>query len=176
MSSGKRIFTPLNTIIYMEEQEREKEESRIDTASRLIKAPPSKIYKALTTQSDLMQWKAPEGMRIEIFHYNFRVDGTYRLALIYNDRKAKGKTGNNSDIVKGKFIELETDHKIVEAITFDSPDPKFTGEMILTTELVSEKGATKVTFSATNVPTGITPEDHAAGMNSSLENLAKFTE
>ncbi|MES2006300.1 MAG: SRPBCC domain-containing protein [Bacteroidota bacterium] len=164
----------------MEEQEPEKketrEEPRIDTASRLIKASPSKIYKALTTQSDLMQWKAPDGMRMEIFHYNFRVDGTYRMALYYKDRSAKGKTGGNSDIVKGKFIELVTDHKIVEAISFDSPDPTFAGELIMTTELVSEKGATRVTFTATHVPGGIAPEDHATGMNSSLENLAKFTE
>lgn len=72
-------------------EEQEKEESRTDTASRLIKASPSKIYKALTTQSDLMQWNPPHGMRMEIFHYNFRVEGTYRLALIYNDRKAKDK-------------------------------------------------------------------------------------
>jgi uncharacterized protein YndB with AHSA1/START domain len=158
------------------EQEHEKEASRIDTASRLIKASPSNIYKALTTQSALMKWKAPEGMRMEIFHYNFRVEGTYRLALIYNDRKAKGKTGANSDIVKGRFLELVPDHKIVEAITFESPDPSFAGEMIMTTELVSEKGATRVTFTATNVPEGITAEDHSAGMNSSLENLARFTE
>ena len=157
-------------------EELEKEEPRIDTASRLIKASPAKIYKALTTQADLLQWKAPEGIRMEIFHYNFRVDGTYRLALYYKDRSAKGKTGSNSDMVKSRFLELVPDHKIVEAITFDSSDKTFAGEMIMTTELTSEKGATKVTFSAAHVPTGITPEDHATGMNSSLENLAKFTE
>lgn len=57
-------------------------------------------------QSDLMKWKPPHGMRMEIFHYNFRVEGTYRLALIYNDRKTKGQTGSNSDIVKGRFWNL----------------------------------------------------------------------
>jgi len=90
----------------MEDQEQEYEETRIDTTSRLIKASPSKIYKALYTQSDLMKWKPPHGMRMEIFHYNFRVEFTYRVALIYSDRKAKVQTGSNSDIVKGRFLNL----------------------------------------------------------------------
>ena len=78
--------------------------------------------------------------------------------------------------MKGRFLELVADHKIVEAISFDTSDPAFAGEMIMTTELVSEKGATRVTFTATQVPPGITEADHSAGMNSSLENLAHFTE
>lgn len=115
-------------------------------------------------------------MRMEIFDYHFRVDGTYRLALYYNDRTAKGKTGSNSDMVKGRFLELAPDHTIVEVVEFDSPDSAFAGEMIMTTKLAQEQDATRVTFSATNVPPGISSEDHAAGMNSSLENLAKFVE
>jgi hypothetical protein len=62
----------------------------------------------------------------------------------------------------------------VEAIRFDSPDPMFAGEMIMTTELAPEKGGTLVTFTAEQVPEGITHDDHIKGMESSLENLAGF--
>jgi uncharacterized protein YndB with AHSA1/START domain len=147
---------------------------RIDTASLLIKATPGKIYRALTEQSAIREWKAPAGMQMEIFHYNVNVDGTYRVALRYNDKKAKGKAGDNSDMVNGRFIELIAAKKIVEAIRFDSPDPAFAGEMIVTTELAPEKGGTLVKFTAAKVPEGITQEDHIKGMESSLENLSKF--
>nr|AMP54049.1 activator of Hsp90 ATPase homolog 1-like protein [uncultured bacterium] len=35
---------------------------------------------------------------------------------------------------------------------------------------------TLVTVQAMNVPEGIRPEDHSAGLNSSLEKLAEFVE
>jgi hypothetical protein len=35
--------------------------------------------------------EGPAGMHMEIFHYNVNVGGTYRLALCYDDKKAKGK-------------------------------------------------------------------------------------
>lgn len=154
----------------------EENEQRIDTAFRYIKAPADKIYKALTIPAQLLLWKAPKGMRMEIFHFNFRVEGTYRLALYYNDRSQPGKAGNNSDIVLGRFIELISNRKITEAVHFQSTDPSFAGEMIMTTELEPEKGGTKVIITATHVPLGISVEDHLVGMESSLANLALFTE
>jgi uncharacterized protein YndB with AHSA1/START domain len=149
-------------------------ETRIDSESLFIKAPAEKVYRALTGQAAIRQWKAPEGMYMEIFHYNPMVNGTYRVALCYNDPNAKGKSTDNTDRVNGKFLELDPAKKIVEAIRFESSDPAFTGEMIMTTELTPEKGGTRVTFTAEQVPEGISPEDHARGMHSSLENLAQF--
>jgi uncharacterized protein YndB with AHSA1/START domain len=149
-------------------------ETRIDTASLLVKAPPAKIYRALTEQSAIRQWKAPAGMHMEIFHYNVNVDGTYRVALRYDDKKVMGKAGDNSDIINGRFLELVPGKKIVEAVRFDSADPLFAGEMIMTTELNPEKGGTLVTFTAEQVPEGIAHSNHIKGMESSLENLAEF--
>jgi uncharacterized protein YndB with AHSA1/START domain len=149
-------------------------DQRIDTASLLIKATPVKIYRALTEQSAIREWKAPTGMQMEIFHYNVNEGGTYRVALRYDDKKAKGKAGDNSDVVNGRFLELVPGKKIVEAIRFDSPDPAFSGEMIMTTELTPEKGGTLVTFTAEQVPEGITHEDHIKGMESSLGHLGHY--
>ncbi|MEO8173240.1 MAG: SRPBCC domain-containing protein [Sediminibacterium sp.] len=151
-------------------------EPRKDTASIFIKAAAEKAYQALTAQSSIREWKAPVGMHMEIFHYNPRVGGTYRIALRYKDQKIKGKSSDNLDMVNGKFLELVPVKKIVEAVRFESTDPLFAGEMIMTTELATEKGGTRVTLIAEQIPPGITPEDHAAGMDSSLENLKVFLE
>jgi uncharacterized protein YndB with AHSA1/START domain len=113
-------------------------------------------------------------MHMEIFHYNVNAGGTYRIALRYDDKKAKGKAGDNSDIVNGRFVELFPGKKIVEVVSFDSPDPAFAGEMVMTTELQAEKGGTLVTLTAEQVPEGITHEDHVKGMESSLENLGRY--
>lgn len=149
-------------------------ETRTDTTSRLIRATAPKIWDALTRQSALRQWKAPTGMHLEIFHYNARVDGTYRVALRYENASTKGKSGENADIVNGRFLEMEPNKKIVEAVRFESDDPAFGGQMIVTTDLAQEKGGTRVTFTAENVPPAISQEEHIKGMGSSLELLDAF--
>src|SRR5699024_3088256 len=59
-------------------------------------------------------------------------------------------------------------------ITFESEDPTFSGIMRMIWTFQSEENGTLVTVRAENVPEGIRPEDHEAGLNSSLENLAAF--
>jgi hypothetical protein len=44
----------------------------------------------------------------------------------------------------------------------------------LTTDLIVEKGGTRVAFIAEQVPEGISHEEHLNGMESSLQNLEKF--
>ncbi len=47
--------------------------------------------------------------------------------------------------------------------------------MTITTTLVPVSDGTEVTFTATNVPAGIRPQDHDKGMMSTLVNMAEFT-
>lgn len=61
-------------------------DDRKDTASLLIKASAAKIYQALTEQSAIRQWKTPQGMYMEIFHYYARPDDTCRIALCYEQK------------------------------------------------------------------------------------------
>lgn len=59
---------------------------------------------------------------------------------------------------------------------FVSDDPAFAGTMIVTWQLTPVDGATRVDFIADNVPEGISAEDHAAGLSTSLANLADYLE
>jgi hypothetical protein len=65
---------------------------------------------------------------------------------------------------------------VVQAVDFVSDDERFAGTMTMTWELSEENDGTKVRISADDVPSGITAEDHAAGMASTLANLASFVE
>ncbi|HYJ29678.1 MAG TPA: SRPBCC domain-containing protein, partial [Allosphingosinicella sp.] len=85
-----------------------------------------------------------------------------------------GKTTAKSDISAGRFLALERGRRVVQSVAFESEDPAFAGEMIMTWSLDPASGGTNVTVTAENVPAGISAEDHAAGLASSLDNLARF--
>ena len=156
----------------------EKINNRIDTASRVIKAPAHRIYLAFLEPEAISSWRPPAGMECEVYEFEAKQGGKYRMAFKYTSPEdaTAGKTSENADVFQGTFAELIPDQKIVELIKFESDDPTFAGEMKMTTRLTPVKDGTEVTFIAENVPTPITKEDHDEGMQSSLENLAKFTE
>jgi uncharacterized protein YndB with AHSA1/START domain len=148
--------------------------SRTDTAFRTIRATPAALYQALVTAKALEQWMPPSGMSGEMVEFDPRPGGGYRMILRYDDTTIEGKSGGNEDIAEARFLELVPDQRIVQSVDFVSDDPQFAGTMTMSTLLTSLGDETEVRFIAENVPVGISAEDHAEGMNSSLENLATF--
>lgn len=96
---------------------------------------------------------------------------TYKVA-----DSEKGKTSHDTDVFQGTFLKLVDNTKIVMSVVFDSEDPAFASEMIQTWYLESVSEGTRVTLICENVPEGIRKEDHDIGLNSTLENLARFVE
>ena len=148
---------------------------RIDTASRLIPAPPDRLYRAFLDPQALVRWLPPDGMTGRIQAFEPRPGGRFDLVLAY-DGAGGGKSSQGEDVVCGRFVELVEDRRIVQLVAFDAPDPAFAGEMRMTWRFDAEPGGTRVTVRAENVPPGISPEDHQAGMDSTLANLAAFAE
>ncbi len=151
---------------------------RTHSASRLIRAAPDTIYRAFMNPEAMAVWRPPEGMRATIFEFEPREGGVFRMALEYEseDHDLPGKSSEHADIVQGRFGALVPGRRIVERVEFDSDDPAFAGTMTVTTTLEPVAGATEVTIRCDDVPMGISESDHQAGMASSLEKLARFTE
>lgn len=151
---------------------------RTDSATRMIAASPQTIYRAFLDPEAWAKWLPPEGMTGHIYEFEPRPGGAYRMALIYNkeDRSTRGKTSDDADVVEGRFLELVPDEQIVHLVTFESDDPAFAGEMKMRWSLSPIVGGTKVTITCENVPDGIRQEDHDAGLQSTLKNLANFVE
>lgn len=150
---------------------------RTDSASRLVPAPADAIFAALADPDALMAWLPPKGMTGRILLFEPWEGGRYRFELSFEGEGqpgAMGKTDARSDISAGRFLALDPGRRIVQSVTFESADPAFAGEMIMTWLLEPAPGGTKVTVTAQNVPAGISAEDHAAGLASSLENLERF--
>ncbi len=106
-----------------------------------------------------------------------RPGGSYRLVLTYADAsRAAGKATADSDVVEARYVDIVPDVRVVQAVDFVSDDPAFAGTMIMTWEVTAVDGGTRVDITADNVPDGVSAEDHARGLASSLANLAEHVE
>ncbi|HEY7030447.1 MAG TPA: SRPBCC family protein [Thermomicrobiales bacterium] len=146
--------------------------------SRLINAPRETLYRAFTDPAALAAWQAPGEMTAKVHAFDLRVGGGYTMSLFYpaSDQPNRGKTADREDRFTARFLELTPPTRIVQAITFDSPDPAFAGEMIMEITLAARDGATDLTIAFDHLPPGIRPEDNDAGTRSSLDKLARCVE
>ncbi len=152
-------------------------EERIDRGERIVAAPVDKVYRAMTDPGALEAWLPPEGMTGRIERFELRPGGGFRMVLTYLDAPAGiGKSTESTDVTEVGFVELVLDERIVQRVDFASDDPDFSGTMTMTWRLEAVPEGTRVVIEATGVPRGISPEDHASGLASSLANLAAHVE
>ena len=150
---------------------------RTDRASRVIAAQPERVWAALVDPEALLAWLPPDGMIGRFERFDARKGGSYRMVLTYSDPSgAPGKATVDSDIVEARFVDIVTGERVVQAVDFVSEDPAYAGTMIMTWEVTAADTGTRVNIIAEDVPDGISAEDHAAGLDSSLTNLAAYLE
>jgi uncharacterized protein YndB with AHSA1/START domain len=125
--------------------------------SRIIKAPRLAVYRACIDPQALAAWRAPDGMTAPA-------------------HSPGGKTDAVTDAFQGQFVELVPGRRIVELVTFDSPDPQFAGAMRITTCLEDAGEGTEVAVLCEDIPPGVRPEDNETGTRQSLQKLAALLE
>jgi uncharacterized protein YndB with AHSA1/START domain len=143
--------------------------------SRVIAVPLEKVYAALVDPEALTAWLTPAGMTANFEQCDFRPGGSYRMVLTYTDPSAsRGKTTTDSDIAQARFLDIVPGVRIVQAVDFVSDDPAYAGTMTMTWEVTAVDEGTRVDVTADDVPDGISAEDHASGLTSTLVNLADY--
>ena len=151
--------------------------TRTDRASRVIDAPAERIYAAMTDPDALAAWLPPTGMTGTFDRFDARVGGSYRMVLTYDDPTgAPGKATADSDIAEARFVDLQPGRLVTQAVDFVSDDPAFDGTMLMIWEVSESGDGSLVEFRAEDVPSGISADDHSAGLASSLANLAAYVE
>lgn len=146
--------------------------------SKVIKAQREVVYQAFIDPSALAAWLAPGDMTGKVHEFDARVGGGYRMSLFYpsSEQRYQGKTSQREDRFTARFVELIPPKRIVQAISFDTMDPAFSGEMTMVVTLEDLDGATEVAILFDHIPVGIRPEDNEAGTRLSLEKLARYIE
>ncbi|UYM04428.1 SRPBCC family protein [Solicola gregarius] len=151
--------------------------ARTDRAARDIAAPTDRVYAALVDREALARWLPPDGMTGRFERFDARVGGSYRMVLTYADgTAAPGKATADTDVVEARFVDLAPGRRVAQDVDFVSDDPAFAGTMTMIWEVSEAGNGSRVEFRAENVPPGISAEDHAAGLASSLANLAAYVE
>lgn len=146
--------------------------ARTDVASIIVAAPVERVYTALVDPEALLSWLPPKGMTATFEHFDARPGGSYRMVLTYADAAGSpGKSSGRSDIVDVRFVDLVAGSRVVQAVDFVSSNPAFAGTMTITWKVGAAEGGTLVQVEANDVPAGISPAEHVAGLNSSLSNL-----
>jgi uncharacterized protein YndB with AHSA1/START domain len=140
----------------------------------MVRASAEKVFAALVDASARAQWLPPTGMRARFSWFDARPGGGYQATLTYDDEAVTGKSGGNTDMVEVRFVSVEEPHRLVEEADFVSDDPLFAGTMTMTWSLTPVDDGTMVTITATDVPEGISSEDHQTAFASTLENLGRY--
>jgi uncharacterized protein YndB with AHSA1/START domain len=143
----------------------------------VLDAPIDAVFAALVDQRALSTWLPPSGMTGRFEKFDARPGGSYRLVLTYADASSgRGKATADSDVVEARFVDIVPGVRVVQAVDFVSDDPDFAGTMTMTWEVAPVAVGTRIEIRADDVPDGISAEDHATGLESSLSNLAAYVE
>lgn len=150
---------------------------RTDRGSRVIAAAPERVWAALIDPGALLAWLPPGEMTGRFERFDARPGGSYRMVLTYPEASgAPGKATADSDIVEARFVDIVPGERIVQAVDFVSDDPANVGTMTMTWQVTAVDGGTRADIIAQDVPDGISADDHAAGLASSLTKLAAYLE
>jgi uncharacterized protein YndB with AHSA1/START domain len=148
------------------------------TTSGFVSASPERVYRAFVEADELLAWLPPGEMTGRVHAFDARVGGGYVMSLFYpeGETEHRGKTAEREDKVRVRFVELTPPSRIVEAVTFDSDEAAFAGEMTLTVTIEPVPDGSKVTLRFDNLPPGLRPEDNELGARQSLNQLARLLE
>lgn len=134
---------------------------------RVLKAPPSRVYKAFLDPAALCKWIAPAGFTCTVHSLDARVGGTFKMSFTEFDSGGKNSFG-------GKYLELVPNEKLHYTDVFD--DPNLPGEITVTVILKAVSCGTDMSITQANLPDIIPAEMCHLGWQDSLKQLAQFVE
>ena len=134
---------------------------------RVLKAPPTRVYKAFLDPAALCKWLPPAGYTCAVQHLDAKVGGTFKMAFTEFDSGGLQPFG-------GKYLTLVPGEKIQYVDRFD--DPNLPGEMTVTVTLKKVSCGTDMSITQAGVPDIIPPEMCHLGWQDSLKQLAQFVE
>lgn len=142
----------------------------------MLNATPSRVYRALTSASDVQRWMVPDGMTSEVHRFEAREGGEFRISLTYESTAQQGKSTAHTDTYHGRFVTLKPYELVVQEMEFESDDPAMLGTMTTTFTLSEQSGETHLVAVHDDVPPGVSLADNETGWRMSLAKLARLVE
>jgi len=130
--------------------------------SRVIRAPPERVYKAFLDPEAMVKWLPPHGFTGKVTSSDPKVGGSYKMTF------TNFSTGQSHSF-GGTYLELTPYTKIRYNDAFD--DPNLSGTMEVTIEFRETLAGTEVTIIQSNIPKQIPMEFATMGWQESLQLL-----
>lgn len=137
--------------------------------SRVIKAPPEKVYKAFVDPDVYAAWLPPHGFVGKVHAMDARVGGKFRMSF-YTASKSWSNTFG------GEYVELVPNKRIVHTDRFETDDPSMQGEMRVTITLTAVPEGTLIEIEQAGIPAGPAASGAPYGWAQSLDKLAQLVE
>lgn len=134
---------------------------------RVIKAPPSRVYKAFTDGPAMAKWLPPNGFTCTVHSLEPRVGGGFRMSFTNFDNGQSHSFG-------GTYLEMKPNELLRYNDKFDNPS--LPGEMIVTVQLKEVLCGTEINITQENVPEAIPLEMCYLGWQDSMNQLMALVE
>jgi uncharacterized protein YndB with AHSA1/START domain len=141
--------------------------SRAVRFHRVLRAPPSKVYRAFLEPDGLAKWLPPYGFTCSVEHADARVGGTFRMSF-------RNFTTGHSHSFGGEYLELVPNQRIRYTDRFD--DPNLPGTMQVEVVLKAVSCGTDLSIAQEGIPEVIPLEMCHLGWQESLAQLARLVE
>lgn len=134
---------------------------------RVLKAPPSRVYKAFLDPAAWAKWLPPAGYTCTVHHMDAKVGGTFKMSFTELD-------SGNGHSFSGTYLELTPGEKLVYTDRFDDPD--LPGELKATVLLKKIMCGTDLVITQEGIPDVIPQEMCNLGWQDSLVQLAQLAQ
>jgi uncharacterized protein YndB with AHSA1/START domain len=134
---------------------------------RVIKAPPSRVYKAFTDAGAMAKWLPPNGFTCTVHSLEAKVGGGFRMSFTNFDNGQSHSFG-------GTYLELKPHEYLRYNDKFDNPS--LPGEMIVTVQLKEVLCGTEINITQENIPEAIPLEMCYLGWQDSMNQLMALVE
>src|SRR6187551_1536814 len=119
------------------------------TLHRVLRAPPSRVYKAFLDAEAMAKWLPPHGFTGKVHNIDVRVGGSYKMSFT-------NFSNGQSHSFGGQYIELVPNERLLYTDKFD--DPNLPGEMRTTITLKKVSVGTELHVMQEGVPAVIPAE------------------
>lgn len=137
------------------------------TQVRVFRAPPERLWRALTEPAAIVKWNPPDGFVAEVHELDARVGGRYRMSFINLGSGQRHSFG-------GAYLDVTPNERLVATDRFD--DENLPGEMQTTYTLRAVSCGTELTVEQAGLPDVIPAEACRMGWQQSLELLTRLVE
>lgn len=134
---------------------------------RVLRAPPSRVYRAFLDPAAMCKWFPPHGFTASVQHSDPREGGGYRMSFTNFGTGA-------THAFHGTYVELVQDTLLRYTDAFD--DPGLPGEMQVTVTLKPCGAGTELEIVQAGLPAVIAVTDCVRGWQDSLAQLAALVE